>query len=40
MYIIKEIESQIRLMAKHSPSVAILGSRQVGKTTLAKVIAA
>lgn len=40
MYIKREIESQILLMVKHFPSVAILGSRQVGKTTLAKEITA
>jgi len=40
MYIKREIESRILLMVKHFPSVAILGSRQVGKTTLAKEITA
>jgi predicted AAA+ superfamily ATPase len=38
MYIKRKIESQILLLMKHFPSVAILGSRQVGKTTLAKEI--
>lgn len=38
MYIKRAIESQILLLLKHFPSVAILGSRQVGKTTLVKEI--
>ncbi len=38
MYIKREIEGQLLLMVKHFPSVAILGSRHVGKTTLAKAI--
>ena len=38
MYIKRKIESQILLLLKNFPSVAILGSRQVGKTTLAKEI--
>ena len=40
MYIKREIEDQILLLVKNFPSVAILGSRQVGKTTLAKSISA
>jgi predicted AAA+ superfamily ATPase len=40
MYIKRKIESKILLLMKHFPSVAILGSRQVGKTTLAKEILA
>jgi len=38
MYIKRAIESQLLLLIKHFPSVAILGSRQVGKTTLVKEI--
>jgi uncharacterized protein len=40
MYIHRKIENQILLLVKHFPAVAILGSRQVGKTTLAKEISA
>ena len=40
MYIKRAIEDQILLLVKNFPSVAILGSRQVGKTTLAKSISA
>jgi len=38
MYVTRKIENQIILQMKHFPSVVILGSRQVGKTTLAKMI--
>lgn len=38
MYINRDIEKKIILLLNHFPSVAILGSRQVGKTTLAKEI--
>ncbi len=38
MYIKRDIENRILLLLNHFPSVAILGSRQVGKTTLAKEI--
>lgn len=38
MYIKRNIESQILFLVKHFPAISILGSRQVGKTTLAKEI--
>ena len=38
MYISRKIESQVLFLMKHFPAVAILGSRQVGKTTLVKEI--
>lgn len=38
MYIKRKIESQLLRMLKHFPAVAVLGPRQVGKTTLLKEI--
>jgi predicted AAA+ superfamily ATPase len=38
MYIIREIEDNLLLILRYFPAVAILGSRQVGKTTLVKKI--
>ena len=36
MLIIRNLASQLRNRLKKSPAIAILGPRQVGKTTLAK----
>ena len=36
----RHIEKEIALLMKQFPAVAILGARQVGKTTLAKQLAA
>jgi predicted AAA+ superfamily ATPase len=38
MYIHRKIETQLLQLMKHFPAVAVLGSRQVGKTTLVKEI--
>ena len=38
MYIKRAIEDKLLKLLEHFPSVAILGPRQVGKTTLAKEI--
>ena len=40
MYISRRIEGQLLKLLKYFPAVAILGSRQVGKTTLVKEISA
>jgi uncharacterized protein len=39
MYIERKIENQLLILLKHFPAVAVLGPRQVGKTTLVKQIA-
>lgn len=38
MYIPRKIEEKIKLLLNHFPAVALLGPRQVGKTTLVKKI--
>ena len=38
MYIKRVLENKVRLMLDHFPAVAVLGPRQVGKTTLVKEI--
>lgn len=38
MYIQRQVEEKILLVLKHFPAVALLGPRQVGKTTLVKEI--
>ena len=40
MYIKRLIEDKLLVLLEHFPSVAILGPRQVGKTTLVKEIRA
>ena len=38
MYIKRGLEDRVRYMAKHFPVIMLCGARQVGKTTLLKII--
>ncbi len=40
MMIIRRLESRLRYLLRHFPAVVLLGPRQAGKTTLARVLAA